>query len=228
METNHISYPGSGAREASSRRRKRVPIVAWTAAGALLLIIGLLACMDDRRLSAAGIESAGRPPDCFNPSWKRNPHVSVDKGTRPVVFPSEAEMVGIRAIILDVADRHDMDGALILAIVMAESGYDPLAVSERGARGLMQLMPRTAEALGVNDIFDPEENIDGGVRYFKALLSQFQGDITLALAAYNAGSRHVERYSGVPPFKATQRYIEAVLEHYRAFKRQLAGTPDQA
>ena len=126
-------------------------------------------------------------------------------------------------IIIRVADRYKVDPALVKAIIMAESGYDPQAVSKKGARGLMQLMPRTAEALGVEDIFDPEHNINGGVRYFKQLLRQFDGDVNLALAAYNAGSRRVKEYQGIPPIKATRYYIKKVLEHYQNYKKDLAG-----
>jgi len=94
-------------------------------------------------------------------------------------------------IIQRVAKSYDVDPALVRAIIMAESSYNPRAVSKKGAKGLMQLMPKTAEYLGVEDSFNPEHNIDGGVRYFKELLDQFKGDVKLALAAYNAGSTRV-------------------------------------
>jgi len=86
---------------------------------------------------------------------------------------------------------------------------------------LMQLMPSTAEALGVQDSYDPEENIDGGVRYFRSLLDRFDGDVQLALAAYNAGSRHVRNYEGVPPFRATRLYIKKVLKFRKKFKTEM-------
>jgi len=114
-------------------------------------------------------------------------------------------------IIVKVAAEHEIDPALIKAIIMAESGYNPRAISKRGAKGLMQLMPGTAEALGVEDIFDPEHNINGGVAYFKRLIDHFEGDLKLALAAYNAGLRKVKRYQGIPPFKATRYYINKVF-----------------
>ena len=122
-------------------------------------------------------------------------------------------------IILEAASFHNVDPALVKAIIMAESGYNKRAVSNRGARGLMQLMPRTAKALGVKNIFNPEENIYAGVNYFKSLLNRFGGDKRLALAAYNAGSTNVRRYKGVPPFKATRRYIKKVLEYQRFYKQ---------
>jgi soluble lytic murein transglycosylase-like protein len=125
-------------------------------------------------------------------------------------------------IIQKAADRYEIDAALVKAIIMAESSYNPNAVSKRGAKGLMQLMPRTAKALGVEDIFNPEHNIDAGVRYFRKLLNRFNGDIKLALAAYNAGSKNVRYYDGIPPFKATRYYVEKVFEYYEYYKEAIA------
>jgi soluble lytic murein transglycosylase-like protein len=105
---------------------------------------------------------------------------------------------------------------------MAESGYNARAISKKGAKGLMQLMPATAHALGVEDAFNPKQNISGGVRYFKQLVTQFDGDVTLALAAYNAGSRNVRHYQGIPPFKATRYYIKKVFKYYQIYKNQMA------
>jgi soluble lytic murein transglycosylase-like protein len=125
------------------------------------------------------------------------------------------------SIILKAAHRHEVDPALVQAIIMAESGYNPKAISKSGAKGLMQLMPGTAKALGIKDIFDPEHNIEGGVRYFKKLVDKFDGDVKLALAAYNAGTRKVKKYKGVPPFKATRFYIKKVLRYYKYFKENM-------
>jgi len=108
-----------------------------------------------------------------------------------------------------------------MAIIMAESSYNPKAISKKGAKGLMQLMPTTAKSLGVKDIFNPEHNINAGVRYFKKLLNQFNGDVELALAAYNAGSRKVREHRGIPPFGATKYYIKKVIKYYRHYKTQL-------
>jgi len=95
------------------------------------------------------------------------------------------------------------------------------ALSKRGAKGLMQLMPVTAKSLGVEDSFDPEDNINGGVMYFKKLLDRFEGDVELALAAYNAGSRYVRKYGGVPPFRQTQTYIQKVFKYHRHYKQEV-------
>ncbi len=126
-------------------------------------------------------------------------------------------------IIVQTSIRHQLDPALIKAMIMAESGYNSKAVSKRGAKGLMQLMPKTAKSLGVEDIFNPKQNISGGVRYFKNLVNQFNGDIKLALAAYNAGSSKVRLYQGIPPFKATKHYIKKVFKYYRIYKN---NTPE--
>jgi soluble lytic murein transglycosylase-like protein len=124
-------------------------------------------------------------------------------------------------IILQAAGRHNIDPALVKAIIMAESGYNPNAISKKGAKGLMQLMPSTAEALGVEDAFNPEQNISGGVRYFKQLVNRFDGDVKLALAAYNAGSKKVRHYQGIPPYKSTHYYIEKVFKYYELYKDQM-------
>ncbi|MBN2516768.1 MAG: lytic transglycosylase domain-containing protein [Deltaproteobacteria bacterium] len=131
-------------------------------------------------------------------------------------------------IIQKAADRYEIDAALVKAIIMVESSYNPNAVSKRGAKGLMQLMPRTAKALGVEDIFNPEHNINAGVRHFRKLLNRFDGDIKLALAAYNAGSKHVRYYEGIPPFKETRYYVEKVIEYYEYYKEAIASGINKA
>ena len=131
-------------------------------------------------------------------------------------------------LIVQTASQYQIDPALIKAIIMAESGYNPKAVSKKGAKGLMQLMPETAEALGVEDIFNPRQNIAGGVQYFKRLVNRFNGDVKLALAAYNAGSRYVRNYNGVPPFKATRYYIKKVFKYYQQYKKQTSEGIDRA
>lgn len=146
------------------------------------------------------------------------------------VIPDSLNQKGkipFQGIIVRVAGRYQVDPHLIQAIIFAESGYNPKAKSKKGARGLMQLMPSTAKALGVQDIYDPAENIDGGVRYFRSLLDRFDGDVQLALAAYNAGSRHVRNYEGIPPFKATRRYIKKVLKFRKKFKMETASLSRQ-
>jgi soluble lytic murein transglycosylase-like protein len=129
-------------------------------------------------------------------------------------------------IILRAAKRHRVDPALVKAIIMAESGYNAQAVSKRGASGLMQLMPNTAKALGVKNTLDPEHNVNGGVKYFRDLLDQFNDDVKLAVAAYNAGSSKVRKHRDVPPIRATQLYVKKVFEYYQYYKREMAEEMD--
>jgi len=119
--------------------------------------------------------------------------------------------VAIEAHIMEVAVRHGISPLLIAAIVEAESGFNPRAVSRRGARGLMQLMPRTAAGVQVEDSFDPYENIEGGVRHLRRLMDRFNGDLPLVLTAYNAGEQAVLLYGGVPPYPETRRYVVRIL-----------------
>lgn len=127
-------------------------------------------------------------------------------------------------IILEASRRYQVDPLLVRAMIEVESGFNPNAVSHVGAQGLMQLMPSTAKALGVKDSFNPEHNIDGGVKYMKKLLDRFNGDIRLALAAYNAGSRKVRKYRGVPPFSETKNYIEKVFKLHTDYKKSESET----
>ncbi len=140
----------------------------------------------------------------------------------PKPEPNEEEPPFHR-LILQAADEHDIEPALIRAVILAESNYNPKAVSKRGARGLMQLMPSTAAALGVVDLFDPADNINGGVKYLRQLLDRFDNDVRLALAAYNAGSRHVRNYNGVPPFRSTRLYIKKVFKYQTIFQEEMAS-----
>ena len=104
-----------------------------------------------------------------------------------------------------------MEPELINAVIRQESAYDPYAVSHKGAKGLMQLMPAMARRFGVKDVFDPAENVQGGVKYLRQLLDRYDGDRRLALAAYNAGEGAVDRFGGVPPYRETQNYVERIV-----------------
>ncbi|MGH6691848.1 MAG: lytic transglycosylase domain-containing protein, partial [Gammaproteobacteria bacterium] len=118
-------------------------------------------------------------------------------------------------IIIAAARHFDVDAALISAVIKAESDFQPRTVSHKGARGLMQLMPATAKRFGVTNSFDPEANIYGGVRYLRWLLTTFEGNADLAVAAYNAGEGNVWKYNGVPPFRETVNYINRIARHIR-------------
>jgi len=113
--------------------------------------------------------------------------------------------------IREAASRHGVSEDLVSAVIRVESGYNPHAVSPKGARGLMQLMPGTASLLGVRNSFDPRENIDGGVRHLRGLLDRFPNNLPLALAAYNAGEQAVTLYRGIPPYAETQGYVARIL-----------------
>lgn len=113
-------------------------------------------------------------------------------------------------IIREAAAEYELDPDLIRAVMQTESAFDPLVVSRAGAEGLMQLMPELAAEMGVSDSFDPRENIMGGVRYLRRLLNFYDGDLSLALAGYNAGPGNVERYGGVPPFPETLKYVKTI------------------
>jgi soluble lytic murein transglycosylase-like protein len=121
-------------------------------------------------------------------------------------------------IINSCALQYGVDKSLVKAVIQAESGYNPNAISRKGATGLMQLMPRTAQDLKVANSFDPSENIRGGVRYLKFLLDTFKGDEALALAAYNAGISKVAQYGGIPPYVETRNYVGKVLNYRNTFR----------
>ena len=113
--------------------------------------------------------------------------------------------------------QQQLHPALIRAVIKAESGFDPRAVSRAGAIGLMQLMPQTAVRLDVRDMYDPDDNVGGGAKYLRQLLDRFHGNLPLALAAYNAGENAVDRYQALPPFDETRQYVKKVLRYYRTF-----------
>lgn len=122
------------------------------------------------------------------------------------------------------AERHDVDALLLAAVVQTESRFAPRAVSPRGAVGLMQVLPATGEMYGARDLSDPYVNLDVGCRYLRQLLRDYDGDMELALAAYNAGPAAVERYGDVPPFRETRDYVRKVLRLYEEHRRSLGGS----
>jgi soluble lytic murein transglycosylase-like protein len=129
------------------------------------------------------------------------------------VNPSEYEQ-----LIKTCSDKYGVNQSLVKAVIHAESGYNPNAVSRKGASGLMQLMPGTAKSLKVADRFNPKDNVEGGVKYLRFLLDTFRGDVTLAVAAYNSGLNNVAKYGGIPPFNETRTYVNRVLSYMKTYQ----------
>jgi len=127
-------------------------------------------------------------------------------------------------LIAAACQRYKIEFALVKAVIKAESAFDPSALSPAGARGLMQLMPDTAALHRVRDVHTPQDNIEGGVRHLRMLLDRFGGNLTLTLAAYNAGAEAVARYNGVPPYQETQEYVQRVLQYRESYRRRRAPT----
>jgi soluble lytic murein transglycosylase-like protein len=146
-------------------------------------------------------------------------------GFRRVIRDNDAPGLGssmvngsYEELIRAASARHNVDPDLIRAVIKAESDFRSNARSHKGAVGLMQLMPETARLHNVADVFDPSENVEGGVRHLKMLLERYQGDLQLSLAAYNAGSAAVEKHGGVPPFAETKEYVRRVLRFYDSYR----------
>jgi soluble lytic murein transglycosylase-like protein len=193
---------------------------------AFALVLGLLVCIADIKLPAETEKGEA-------PLQKR---IAGDEGFPDFAFlnPDDGDIAGVAAapfvpsgepalapfdrIIHEAAGRHHVDADLIMAVIMAESQFNPSARSKKGARGLMQLMPITADALDVVDVYSPEENVNAGARHLKWLLDRFDGDLRMALAAYNAGVQNVLRHDGVPPFPETRAYVKRVMEYYAEIK----------
>jgi soluble lytic murein transglycosylase-like protein len=138
----------------------------------------------------------------------------ITEAPRPRIFLSRREL---EPVIARHSRKHRLHPALVRAVIKAESDFDPMAISRAGAVGLMQLMPQTAALMDVQDVYNPDQNIGGGTRYLRQLLDRFNGNLPLALAAYNAGETAVERYRSLPPFEETRLYVKKVLRYYRNF-----------
>jgi soluble lytic murein transglycosylase-like protein len=157
----------------------------------------------------------------YKPVRLREPTYSTiirDRGRLARIKKSEYD-----SLIVSVAEHYELEPALVKAVVLAESSFNPLATSNKGAMGLMQLMPATASRFGVEDAYHPEENIRAGVRYLKMLYDRYEGDIHLALAAYNAGEGAVDRLRAIPPYPETQTYVRRVLSYLESYRCVDAG-----
>ncbi|MDH5395814.1 MAG: lytic transglycosylase domain-containing protein [Gammaproteobacteria bacterium] len=121
-------------------------------------------------------------------------------------------------LIYDQAKKHDIDESLVKAVIYTESYFNPHATSKKGASGLMQLMPATAEKYGVDDLYNPRQNIIAGIKHLKYLLTLYPDNLQFALAAYNAGENAVNKYNGIPPYRETQGYVKKVMHHFKRFQ----------
>jgi soluble lytic murein transglycosylase-like protein len=186
-----------------------------TAAAALFALAAAQGHADaERMLVRVGGPSEGLP-ECMRPKVEA-PEPAF---TIPADWPPHKQRVA--TLVRDLAPQYTVHPELALAVIAAESNFDPGAVSRKGARGLMQLMPHTAEALGVGDPFQPAENVRGGTRYLRHMLDRY-GDLERALAAYNAGPSAVDRFGGVPPYPETRDYVKRVMTYYRVYDGDFA------
>jgi soluble lytic murein transglycosylase-like protein len=142
------------------------------------------------------------------------PATADEFATAPPVAPVEDSSDPMERMVREAAERHKVDPALVKAVISTESGWNPRAVSPKGAVGLMQLIPETAQRYGVGNLFDPAQNVEGGTTYLKWLLDRYNGDLPKTLAAYNAGEHAVDLYRGVPLFPETQKYVQKVTHAY--------------
>lgn len=158
------------------------------------------------------------PEEVFTPITQPPP-------AAPAPGAQDANQPPYREFVLAAAARYGVDAELISSVMEVESHFNPKAVSVKNARGLMQLLPETAARMGVKDIFDPKENIDGGTHYLHDLLQLYNNDLTLALAAYNAGPDKVQKYGNVPPYRETQSYVKQVKRKYDKNKSAAPAKP---
>lgn len=145
-----------------------------------------------------------------------------DRPTAPSVTASVEEL---ERAVTRAAQQHHLHPALLFAVMKAESSFNPIVISKAGAVGLMQLVPETAMRHGVRNLYDTNENVAGGARHLRYLLDRFHGNTRLALAAYNAGERKVDRYKQIPPYKETRHYVQKVLSYYRDYRKEARLLP---
>jgi len=157
------------------------------------------------------------------------PSPALEPGTRPRIRRKSRPPAGIGRLIDRIARKHGMDPELVRAVARVESNYNSRAISPKGALGVMQLLPETAKRFGVADAYDPAQNIEGGVRYLKFLRDLFPGELSLVLAAYNAGENAVRKHGGIPPYPETRDYVRKIRKLYGRELPHTAGgglTPD--
>lgn len=202
--------------------KRPVKAIAAVVSGAVLLVLlsqscawsSMYVCRDDRgKKYYSNMPESGR---CAPLALSKSKTFSFS-GTWPGYSQNSSAQVRYDKQIVYYGKRYNVDPDLIKAIIKAESGFNRYAVSKKGAQGLMQLMPDTAREMNVSDPFNPDQNIAGGVRYFRSLLKMFKGDVVLSLAAYNAGPTQVMRAGGVPRIAETRNYVKRVLRYYELY-----------
>src|SRR5579859_1115326 len=203
---------------------KRTALTACKYLGTFALCAGFSATGANAQI-ARTVDSSGR--ELFvNADPPASIKLAAAKSHRTIYLPAESKFMGasrpamsidrdgVEKLVREAADRHNMDPALVRAVIETESNWNPGAVSNRGAVGLMQLIPTTAERFGARDLFNPKQNVDAGVHYLKTLLERYNGNLDLALAAYNAGEGAVAKAHGVPAFRETRDYVQKVQNAY--------------
>jgi soluble lytic murein transglycosylase-like protein len=200
--------------------------------GLLILWVAMVMCSSAARANLYGFVDGNRVSVIFSDTQPADPRYTLFSKQRP--SPTTEEPQGVKELtptqfsghILAAAKATKVDAALIHAVISVESGYNPSARSRAGAVGLMQLMPKTAKRYGVKNRLDPGQNIHGGARYLRDLKLQFDNDLQLVLAAYNAGEGAVMRFGGrIPPFRETVAYVPKVLSTYKRFRPATPGVP---
>jgi soluble lytic murein transglycosylase-like protein len=203
---------------------ERTAITAWLHLGTLVLCASFFAPRSSGQIAKV-LEPTGRqlfvnaePPRTFK--------LAAARPRATIYLPAESSFTGrnrpamsidrdgVEKLVREAADRHRMDPALVRAVIETESNWNPRAYSRKGAGGLMQLIPTTAQRYGAYDLFNPQQNIDAGVQHLKRLLERYNGNLDLALAAYNAGEGAVDKAQGIPPFRETRNYVQKVQNAY--------------
>lgn len=162
----------------------------------------------------ANIVKTQNPTNTLNNALRELQEIKISESGEVTPTQPTSNNPQVLNMISHISQKHGIDENLIKAIIKQESGFNPRAKSKAGAMGLMQLMPATAASLGVKDPFNPVQNVEGGVKYLKSMLNKYNGNVILALAAYNAGPGAVDKYDGVPPYAETQNYVKNILSNY--------------
>ncbi len=230
-----LSVGGARADVALLRNGRSLPVTDYRRDGDRILLLieggGEITLPNEQVVAIRREPAAPAPPEKGTPSVHADPIPGqpllsapeplalavpgprVDADGPIEIAPGEVfDRGALRDLAARIARKHRVDEGLVLAVIEVESRYDAFAVSPRGAMGLMQLMPDTAARFAVRNAFNPVENVDGGVRYLKELLTRYSGQVRLALAAYNAGEDAVDQFKGIPPFRETQQYVVRVLK----------------